>query len=285
MHQPAPAEAVHFGPDDRKVASVGRDPVVRIFDVRTGALERTLEGHSRRIFELAWNPDGAHIASASVDGTVRIWNRADGSTEKVLSPAIGRIYSVTYTPSGSSLITTSEDSITRIWDAQTGRVQASYRAVLRIQAATDPRGERVVSATGLTTAQVWRLSDGNLISELVGHGGDVLVADWSPDGALAITASLDGQARVWDPTTGELLGAVKGRGDQVWAAHFSPHGDRILLVGSGGGELSQVPHWRGTPADLEQLLRCRVPFEIEAEHAVRRRRDPSACAVQTGLHE
>lgn len=51
---------------------------IKIWDVKTGKLARTIEGHQRGIHELAVTRDGRHIISGSFDGTVRQWDRSSG---------------------------------------------------------------------------------------------------------------------------------------------------------------------------------------------------------------
>lgn len=46
---------------------------IRIWNIPTGEIEVTLEGHTGSVYFLAWSPDGTMLASSSDDGTLRIW--------------------------------------------------------------------------------------------------------------------------------------------------------------------------------------------------------------------
>jgi WD40 repeat protein len=56
---------------------------------------------------------------------------------------------------------------------------------------------------------------------LAGHPNAVYGVDWSPDGKLIASASLDNSVKLWDPTTGKQLARMPGHGDGVSAVVFS----------------------------------------------------------------
>src|SRR5262249_61638466 len=61
------ATAVAFSPDNRWLASGGKDNVIKIWDLTNGNILRTLYGHSSNINALAVSDDGQLLASGSGD--------------------------------------------------------------------------------------------------------------------------------------------------------------------------------------------------------------------------
>ena len=55
-----------------------KDTLVRVWEVTSGALLVTYEGHSYDVTDVAWSPDGTTIASSSKDRTIRFWKLPAG---------------------------------------------------------------------------------------------------------------------------------------------------------------------------------------------------------------
>ena len=65
--------SVCFSPDGQMVASGSSDRTVRLWDVETGACERTLVGHGDWVYSVCFSPDGRMVVSCSADRTARVW--------------------------------------------------------------------------------------------------------------------------------------------------------------------------------------------------------------------
>jgi len=94
-----PANAVAFSPDNRWLASGGKDNVIKIWDLANGNVLRTLYGPTSNINALAVSPDGRLLASGS----------GDINDERDLG---------TFTQGG--VIGGAADNTVRIWSIQTG---------------------------------------------------------------------------------------------------------------------------------------------------------------------
>ncbi|MFE1746484.1 protein kinase [Coleofasciculus sp. H7-2] len=67
--------AVALSPDGQTLFSgsgTGENSL-KLWNLRTGELIRTLTGHSNTIFAIAISPDGQTIYSSSLDGTIKVW--------------------------------------------------------------------------------------------------------------------------------------------------------------------------------------------------------------------
>ena len=109
--------SVVLSPDGARLASISFDPVLRLWDVTTGACMGEWKGHTRGIIAVAFSPDGARLATASLDQTVRIWDVASG-TSTVAVGHTGAVCSVTFTTDGKWLASGSSDRTVRIWETE-----------------------------------------------------------------------------------------------------------------------------------------------------------------------
>ncbi len=56
------------------MAAGSEDRTIRVWDLATGQSIATLEGHSARVWSVAFSPDGTRLASGSSDQTIRLWH-------------------------------------------------------------------------------------------------------------------------------------------------------------------------------------------------------------------
>lgn len=64
---------VVFNPSGELLASAGGDGTVRLWDISSGALLKTLQSHPGGATSVAFHPSGRALASGGLDGFVRVW--------------------------------------------------------------------------------------------------------------------------------------------------------------------------------------------------------------------
>ena len=69
----AEVTSIAYSPDGKTLASGSYDKTIKLWDARSGALLRTLEGHTSWVDAVIFAPDGDTLASGSFDQTIKLW--------------------------------------------------------------------------------------------------------------------------------------------------------------------------------------------------------------------
>ncbi|HEY9824682.1 MAG TPA: hypothetical protein V6D19_04485, partial [Stenomitos sp.] len=65
-------------PDGLFVVSASADNTLKVWDLATGNVLRTLSGHTDSVTGVTVSPDGLFVVSASWDNTLKVWKLATG---------------------------------------------------------------------------------------------------------------------------------------------------------------------------------------------------------------
>ena len=92
---------------------------VWVWDAKTGEQLRELQGHTEKVYSVAFSPDSNQIVSGSHDQSVRVWDAKTGEQLRELQGHTNNVYSVAFSPDGSQIVSGSWDQSLRVWNAKT----------------------------------------------------------------------------------------------------------------------------------------------------------------------
>ncbi|KAJ7828348.1 WD40-repeat-containing domain protein [Mycena olivaceomarginata] len=263
--------SVAFSSDGTHLATGLANNQIHLWNIETGDLEQTLEGHSHLVSSVAFSLDGAHIASGSYDNTVRIWNVATGDTEWKLVGHSSRANSVAFSPDGAHIASGSDDHTVRIWNAEMGTTEQVLMGhsddVYSVAFSPDVRiwnvqtGElehellhsswvNSVAFSPDGTIRIWNIESGEMQKELEGHLGWRKSVAFSPDGNRIALGSSDKTVRIWNVKTGEGEQELLGHSDCIQSVTFSPDGSHI----ASGSDDKTVLIWNVENRETKQEL-------------------------------
>ncbi|GMN39477.1 hypothetical protein TIFTF001_008698 [Ficus carica] len=174
-----------------------------------------LEGHTDRVWSLAWNPATgvagipSVFASCSGDKTVRIWEQSHPSTswecKAVLEETHTRtVRSCAWSPSGKLLATSSFDATAAIWE----NVGGDFECVSTLEGhenevksiSWNASGSFLATCGRDKTVWIWEVLPGNefeCVSVLQGHTQDVKMVKWHPTMDVLFSCSYDNSIKIW----------------------------------------------------------------------------------------
>jgi WD40 repeat protein/uncharacterized caspase-like protein len=230
--------SVALSSDGRTAATAGEDRTIKLWDVASGRLVRTLIGHSESISAVVFSPDGTLVASASRDGTAVLWEVSTGGLmrrfeEKNRSGVSMAVKSLAFSPDGRAILTgsmrvSSDEKQIRLWGTQNGQLIAGFESSSQVEAvAFSPDGQQVLFA-GDKTIQLLDLNTGRTVRTFVGHRQIISSIAFSPNGRyVASTSWGDHTIRLWDTASGQQIREFEEYSRSV---AFS-RDDRFLIAG------------------------------------------------------
>lgn len=244
---------ISYSPDGKYILTASEDKTAKIWDVKSGKLFRTLNGHNNRVFSAKFSPDGKSVVTVSEDKTAKIWdvgtgqiiNSIEGKIDftnemPVLSPDGMNILMISDNDKADSINTDSElESYKRVLDirdVRTGKIIQNIEGRVNdfILISFNPDGKYLVTTAADGTARVWKVSNGELLYTLAGStmvdNNNIPGVIFSADGRKMATIGLDMVVKVWDFFTGKLLGRMKAEVEEIVSAAFNPDGKMFAAL-------------------------------------------------------
>lgn len=219
--------AVAFSPDGKTLASGGDDRTVKLWDIQTGELKRTLVGHVAEVGTVFFSRDGKTLASDGgkgvgcgtgdgAPGETILWDTRSWAVKRRLGNSQFKFFSMAVSPNIRTVAFASDD--TEIWDATTGRLRWKLPSIAGALACS-PDGRTIALAGWESTVQLRDARTGAVRRALAAPTGELSALAFSPDRTALVLASGETMT-VWNTRTGEKKHTLKRDGTIL----FSPDG-------------------------------------------------------------
>jgi WD40 repeat protein len=216
---------------DRQIISAGQDKNIKIIDIASGKILKTLTGHTNLVHTLAIAPANDLLVSGSYDNNVNVWQISTGKLQRSLKHD-GRVLGVAITPDGKQIVSASRDKSIKIWDAKTGDLLKILKGHLEGVTCVliTPNGKQIISGGSDRLIRVWDLASGKPLYTLSGHENEIGAIAITSDGRYLFSGSKDqpNSIRLWNLQTRSSIWNLIGHKDLVTSLIITP--DNLKLV-------------------------------------------------------
>lgn len=157
----AEVSSLAFSTDGKYLASTSWDKTVKIWDVNTGKLLKTLEGFASFGRAVSFNSKGNFLAVSNSDKTIKIW---DATNFTLLSTLLGHtdgVLAIDFNPKKNELVSAGNDNLIIIWDLNSftvkHRITAHSHQIWSVKYNND--GTKILSVSRDGFLKVWSASN------------------------------------------------------------------------------------------------------------------------------
>jgi WD40 repeat protein len=236
-----------------------------VWDVKESKPLKQGGAHSGKVFGAQFLADGKRVATVGADGVLKIWDARKGTMLRSLrlieraervdrTPKLG---AVGFSPDGRRVMTAAavhgrDGSELSLWDVESGkrlwRAQDLLTTAIAFSADAKLAG-LVVYDRGATEPKrviVLEVETGPSVMKKQGHQQRITGLSVSPDGKVALSASLDGTIKRWDAASGNQTHVVGTHPKGIYDLAVSWDRQKALSVGTDGA----VRQWELKPSEI-----------------------------------
>ena len=226
--------SVALSGDGLSIATGSTDRNVRLFNVATHRIERTLDRGATPVHQVAFSPDSTALAIGGDDRSVAVIEAASAEPRFEIHGRDGSVLALALHPGGLEFASAGVGGTTTIIDADDGTVRRELRtrySTIRGLRYT-PAGDALIVAGSDSIIEVWTRDGWALSQTLDAESGPVRDIAISSDGRWLASLGEDDRIVVFDLRAGRIVQIVGNHPDARTIA-FAPD-DRALISGGRG---------------------------------------------------
>ena len=263
---------VGFALGGRALLSIGRDGIIRVWDVKSGEERGAIAKGENHFYSAALSKDGTSLLTFGGEGVFRLWELETGRELRHWEPLEGKIFfdRMALSPDGTTIATAGlNDRAASLWDGERPgkprRLEGDEPSIWDL--AFSPDGRILATAAMKGTPQefaiagvarphknaetgsvrLWDVDKGVEIRCFPGKGCGPRCVAFSSDGSTLATGFSDATIRLYDPATGVERARLEVKDRLQGCLVFSPDG-RTLASGTHpttaeGGVAASIHLW------------------------------------------
>ena len=157
--------SLDFSRDGHYLASGAADRQIKILDLDSGQVVRTLEGHLHHVLGVSWRADGHALASAGADNVIKIWDPVTGERKKNIESFGKEVTGINYVGITDQAVASSGDHGVALFKENGDRVRSYSGSTDFMNAvATTADGKIVIAAGQDGVLRVWNGLTGDVMA-------------------------------------------------------------------------------------------------------------------------
>ncbi|MHC1769909.1 MAG: protein kinase [Verrucomicrobiia bacterium] len=246
---------IKCAPDGRNIAASAYYDRLKVWNLDSGRIIRTLRARYDKTYALDFSPDGRSLATVALDPFVRLWDVSSGRLLEAFRASTNyALRAVRFSPDGHALATADSAGTVKLWDLASRSNRLSLTAAgTNLWDIEFSRGSDHAVISGINGPPlVWNLRSGR-IEHVLAETHGAWSSRFSPDGRTLVLAGLDGILRIYETGSWDLKASHKSRGRGTGWMDFTPDGRRLAMPVADGGTFGQdsgaiqiwdAEHWR-----------------------------------------
>lgn len=227
--------AVVFSQDGAKIATGGSDHTLRIWDLNSRVLERTIV-HTGWVFSVAFNNDRTLLASGTTDPSniiniINIFHTGNGTLVRALLGHTNHINGLVFSPDGTKIFSGGHDDTIKIWDVGTGLLLRTFSAGGWVDnIVINKAGTMIVAAVNSWFINGWNTTDGSLVFRINQRRTSFSFAFNPIREDILASGSSDNTVNIWKLADNSLilLRQLFGHTSYTSRVAFSPDGTKVV---------------------------------------------------------
>jgi WD40 repeat protein len=210
--------ALVFSSDSQKLVVGNYQADLQIWDIASGELDRSFDGHPNRIQAVALCHIHQTIATAC-ENKIRIWDLATGECLQEIVAHYQPVLTLAFSADGRYLASGSMDKTVKIWDTTSWEplpTEIGHQSLI-LSVAFSPvpisgassADYQLIVGSGDRLIKRWHITTGECLQTYAEHQNWVWSIAYSPDGSKIVSAGEDETIKIWDIDRGHALQTLR----------------------------------------------------------------------------
>jgi len=157
--------SVKFSPQGDMLASGAADKFLKVWNVGSGELIRSYEGHTHHVLGVSWKFDSKVLATAGADQVIKVWDVATGEQKRTITGFAKQLTAIEFVATTPEVVATGGDKQVHRRNVDSGGAVRTYSGGTDYMytVAVSADGTLVIAGGEDSVLRVWKGADGQVV--------------------------------------------------------------------------------------------------------------------------